>query len=392
MKRFPTITSAHRALLLAFGIIVLLVLLAIRTDKGSTDPCFGKDDQCRKLYIERIVQGQGPQKALAIVAGWYDENTQMGGLCHDLTHLIGRAAEEEFSQGKDIEASEKMAYCSYGFYHGFMEALVSRGQDMDEAQAFCQKVDAQLSQKTPDASLQCFHGIGHGTVNNHDPATWGSERAMIDPAIALCEQAAGTKEERSRCATGVFNGIAMFYLNGQYELAVNTKDPLWICREYSDVYRDACYMSMNIVLLDVAQGDLGESARFIEEIPEDEMAAHAMINLSAPISLTRGTQDSREVFATCRTLQERLRTPCIQGYAYGFLEHGRPGHEYREPLALCASTDLTPEEQEGCFTYIFGYFRQWYAKEKIKTICADIEKIDRAKQCELIALTQQYEQ
>jgi hypothetical protein len=316
----------------------------------------------------------------------------MAGECHDLTHVIGASAYQEFARGRKVAASAKMAYCSYGFYHGFMEALVSAQRDTSDARKFCAEVDRQLALITPDATLQCFHGIGHGTVNNHNPATWGDEGAMIDPALALCEKAAGNTEELSRCATGVFNGIATFYLAGQYNLTPNSTDPLWICRTYNDTYKDACYISMNIVLLSLTNGDLGQAAAFLAPIPDEAMAAHAVINLAAILAQEGDARDSAEVFQTCRSLAARLRIPCVQGYAYGFLEHGKPGVEYEIPLALCGATALTVQEQEGCFTYIFGYLKQWYGRDKVAAICAGIAQKDRAKQCEMIALNDNYEQ
>ncbi len=330
-------------------------------------------DVCWQTAIKKILHSHGVDGALTVLATAYDNNPAFSGTCHDLTHFIGKEAYNLFIRNKDFSVSPKTAYCSYGFYHGFMETLVSRKGDMQLARKFCDYVDQQITKVSPDAVFQCFHGIGHGTVNNHDPATWGNEQAMIDPALALCEQVSVTAEERSRCATGVYNGIALFYNNREYNLKFDERDPLRICRTQKAEYQDACYISLNISVLAITAGDITRAAKFIEPIPDDVVAQHAMINLAAPVGSSHmNATDHRETIAKCRGVQPRLREACIQGYAYGFLEQGQPEQEYKKPVEFCTTAPLTPNERQACYDYIFSYLQQWYSAEKNIQICAEV--------------------
>jgi hypothetical protein len=386
-------TGLFRKLILFLLVVVVLVqsyiLLSARglgfMGKEKEVPCKQTDMVALKTcWIDtvtaRIKKGD-IEDAFTSLALLYDANPSMGETCHSLTHEIGQRAYTLFARNHDFQVSPKTAYCSYGFYHGFMEALVMDKGDMALARKFCSHVDAQLASITPDATLQCYHGIGHGTVNNHDPRTWGVEQAMIDPALALCEKVSEGQDQRSRCATGVFNGISIFYSTGEYKLVLKKDDPLWICREQKTEYQDACYISMNLLLLQLTDWDLARAARFIEVIPDTAMAQHTMINLASPIgSRNINESDHAAAIATCRLMQPRLHLACIQGYAFGFLEHGIPEQEYVKSLEFCKSKQIDNKEQNACFEYIFSYLNQWYSHEKAVRICDEIAS-DRKALC-----------
>lgn len=360
--------------------ILLLVLVQITTlfllQQRRSAPLVLPDcttAQCWQEAVTGALKSHGVDGALSMLAAAYDRDPSFSDTCHDLTHYIGKEAYGMFVKKRDFRVTPKTAYCSYGFYHGFMETLVSRQGDMQLAREFCQYVDRQITKESPDAVYQCFHGIGHGTVNNHNEATWGNEQAMIDPALALCEQVAVSAEERSRCATGVYNGLAVFYNGGEYNLKVDPADPLRICRTQKEEYKDACYISLNVTVLAVTGGDFAAGAKFIEAIPEDTYAQHAIINLAAPVgSRNMNVDDHADILAICRSLQPRLRQACIQGYAYGFLEQGLPEQEYKQPIAFCGEADLTESERTACYDYIFSYLKQWYSAEKNQQICSSV--------------------
>ncbi len=362
-------------ILLLAGIFISLLLggngLLFSSMSRCSDVSVGARRACVVSVVRSGLKAGGTQHAYKALKGLYRSDSSISDVCHSLTHEIGGFAYEQFQKNGAIDVSKDFAMCSYGFYHGFMERLAGEPDAAEYAKQFCVLVDEKMKAITPDANLQCYHGIGHGFVNNHDPATWGSDEKLIAPALALCERVSTTISEISRCATGVFNGIATFYNDGLYNLVVNPKDPLWICRIQKKEYQDACYISLNIALLQLTNGDLVAAARFLELITDDMMATHAMINLAAPVgSKNIDTANHDAAIVACRSVSVRLRLPCIAGYAFGMLEHGVPGKEYEKPLAFCGSKGLVPSEREGCFSYIIGYLPQWYPKEKVSEICS----------------------
>lgn len=378
--RFPSLKTVAA---LVLGAVLCIELGVIVFQKLQRPPCDGKEGAELKTCWEHVV-AESLKKgdisgAFNSLASLYESGPALGETCHSLTHEIGRTAYSFFSRGVEFEITSKTAYCSYGFYHGFMEELVSRRGDMKLARAFCSYVDGKLAKVSPDVTLQCYHGIGHGTVNNHDPRTWGKEQLLIDPALALCEEVATTEEELSRCATGVYNGLSIFYATGEYKLVLDRRDPLKICRAQKLKYQDACYVSMNTLLLQLVNYDLRKAALFLEDISDDDIARHTMINLASPLGTKNMAGfDHSEMLTVCRSLPSRLRLACIQGYAFGFLEHGEPEREYVKPIQFCESDKLTTEEQKACFEYIFTYLPKWYSREKVEAICTTVNAPWRA--------------
>ncbi|MBI3335695.1 MAG: hypothetical protein HY001_04310, partial [Candidatus Portnoybacteria bacterium] len=298
--------------------------------------------------------------------------------CHEIVHEIGSVAYGMYAKNTHFTLTPKTAYCSYGFYHAFMENFVLSGVSPKKIRDFCLTVDKQLGSQTPDAFLQCFHGIGHGALNIRDLAAWGNENALLGPALKLCKEVSATKGELSRCATGAFNTLALAYIKGDYRLSLKRDDPLWICRKQVEYHKRDCYISMNIVLMWLTQNDFPRAAKFVEGIPEDTYAIPAIRNLAAVVALSYfNIKDYTTPILDCRALQERLRFSCLQGFAYGFLEHGVPEREYIKPLDFCQSAMLTDPEKRACLGYIFSYFVQWYPLRKAYQICDTLEKAQR---------------
>ncbi len=329
-----------------------------------------KDQRCYVDLVMNVFRKNGLDKALTLVTKIYAQDQSFSSSCHDLGHLLGSETYKLFKDGKPFKITPEAAFCSYGFYHGFMEVLASEG-DVARARDFCKYVDAQVSKETPDASLQCYHGIGHGWVNIHGQTNLiGDDLGVAKKGLALCEKVAGNDSELSRCATGVFNGIAIFYGTGEYGLKVKTSDPLWLCRHVDKKFQDPCYISMNTVLHSLSGGSLSVAANFLTEIKDIKVAQHAMINLAIPFSLENIAMGSNEKnINSCKSLPTRLRIPCLQGLAFAFLEHGQPGQEYVKSIGFCKSSSLDENETKECLSYIYSYLAQWYPVDKANSIC-----------------------
>ena len=370
--------TTKNTLILFLVIAVLLLGLArgspdIKSYDREIEACKQSENKtiCWKDLVIQVFERDGMGEAYGIIARLYDTIPEFAPTCHDFGHFLGNATYELFSGGKDFKVTAKTAFCSYGFYHGFLERLASEEGGVKGARDFCIYVDQQLAKETPDVTLQCFHGIGHGWVNVHDvPELWGNEEGIVKRGLELCERVAGNDSELSRCATGVFNGIATFYGTREYNLKLNRDDPLWLCRKQTEKYKDPCFISMNVALVAAADGDLVRAAKFVDAINEDEYAKHAMLNLAIPFGVENlHSSDHTQAILDCRSLSPRLRISCIQGYAFAFLESGKPGEEYIKPIEFCSLSILSSQEKEGCLGYIFGYLAQWYPREKALGIC-----------------------
>ena len=342
-------------------------------DRGLAKETACQEQECWQRQTGEVLKKKGIEAALDLVATLYEENSDFAASCHNVIHELGHASYGIYAKSKKFTPTSKTAFCSYGFYHGFMDSLVLDTADATKARDFCLFIKGRLGSEAPDAYLQCFHGIGHGALKLSANKTRGDERVMLPSAIQFCEKAAEKELERLRCASGIFNTIASAYPKNEYGLSIRKNDPLWFCREQEKFYRGSCSISMNIALLWLTQGNLSRAGKFVEEIKETREAEQAMLNLAAASGAKNINKPLyTEYVKLCRSFQERLRLNCIQGFAFGLLEHGKPGFEYEKPIQFCSLSQLTEDEKLSCFSYISSYLAQWYREEKAFAVCRTI--------------------
>lgn len=364
--------------LTAMVVVVGLVYLATNDKEivsiSSCKNIEGSQEQCWLDLLELVFLENGLDATFDVFSQLHDAEPAFATSCHDFGHRLGEMAYGLFFQRNDFALTPKTSYCSYGFYHGFMESLLSETGDLRKTGEFCDYVDKKLAKKAPDATLQCFHGIGHGAIDiSATEKNWGNEEAIIDSALKLCEEVSSTPAQASRCATGVFNGIAFLYINQPLSFSINKEGPLWFCHKQEN-YKRECYISMNVALLWLADDDFYQAAKFLEKIVEDDYANQAALNLAALMSISNNSyNDYGDMIRRCRSIQKRLHLGCIQGYAYGFLEKGTPGSEYIKAFDVCKSSILLKEEKDACFEYIFYYLNLWYPQKKARQICGTIK-------------------
>ncbi len=365
--------------------VFLLVLVAVVVTSATIthkdiSPCKRISDaekkQCQAREVDRMLGRPDIARAWKLVAQFSRDDPSFAETCHGLTHSIGKTAYKLFVQNKSIPITKETSYCSYGFYHGFMETLLKDGSPAAAARDFCDRVARETKSILPDARYACFHGIGHGWTNIHEPALFGNEKAMAFPALFLCQEVARDKDELLRCATGVFDSISIAYYNKQAGLIVKKDDPLWLCRAVAETFREACYRDMMPAILWLGNYLLSQSVLYVEKFVPKEYAEPAIATLASnSVRYTIGTSEDwqRESLAVCRLLRDDLRIPCASGLATGMMEFGQPQKEYILALSLCRKDDLSRAETDVCFQSVLNYIGNRYPKEKAQALCQSIE-------------------
>ncbi|MCH7883373.1 hypothetical protein IIA95_03080 [Patescibacteria group bacterium] len=348
--------------------------ISISRDANCKDKQNSKE--CWQEQLISILYTEGVGATFDLLGKLYKQETKFPISCHSLAHNIGIAAYKLYLDDKDSVLAPKAAYCANGFYHGFMEGLLTATRNLKEAKEFCARVDEKLTSRAPDAALQCYHGIGHGAMDLVliDGLVTNNERSLIAPALEFCEKASEDAKQLYRCTSGVFNGLANFYTRKEFGLTVRKDDPFWICHEQPEKYKESCYGNMNSAIFWLADRDFSKSARFVENLIEDKYAIPAIQYLAGSATITLAKSNPEGAVRACRALQLRLYLPCIRGFSHGFLEHGTPGFEYKDALDFCRSKSMLIQERETCFTYVLSNLNGWYSKNKAKEICNAIEK------------------
>ena len=354
----------------------------IATGTACESDDYGKKTACWAEIIYAALKSKGIDAAFERVSAFSQKDPRFAGDCHGIAHRIGESAFSLFSGHESPKLSRKTAYCAYGFYHGFMEALLHAKAPVKEAQAFCDYVQDQLQNQTIDGRGACYHGIGHGAVEDQpNPKSWGNAQAIIAPSLDICEQVAeSNKDYLFRCTSGVFNALEIISTQEKYGLSLNQKDPFLICRNQPEKYKEACYTQLLVAAMNVAHSDFLKTARFVDTIKETPYAAMTLAGLAVE-RVRLGMTDREETIKTCRSLSARFHIPCITGFAEGFLKYGPPTKEYEGAIAFCDSALLTREEHAACFERVLSILRIWYTKEKSQTICESVPEEYRWNKC-----------
>jgi plastocyanin len=334
--------------------------------------------KCWQDMLAANLRSKGLDSTFELLAKIYETEPDFAPACHSSLHALGETGYAEFAAGREVKLTEKSAYCAFGFYHGFMEALLQDTGDPTIAQKFCESVRYELAGRASNAAGHCYHGIGHGMVDGEEERFTGSVEAIITKPLALCRSITDDERLVLRCATGVFNSLAIAYFDPRYGVSPNKEDPFDVCKMQTDkTYKTACYYEMNTLIMRLSDGDLLKSARYIDTLSEpeyDQYAVEAIASYAAYYDIYENTPlDYDGTAQFCLSLGGR-KMPCIQGFVAGLLEHGKPGVEYREAFNFCEVERFSEEEKTFCFERLQGLASTMYTKEKSAEVCSLIDK------------------
>ncbi len=329
---------------------------------------------CYTDSINAVMRHRGLSAAFDVLAAAYAADADFAASCHGNTHDLGNAAYEQYHRTGMIELTPKASYCAYGFYHGFMEALLAQTHDLDEARAFCAFAGRQVPVPAGYAEGACYHGIGHGVTDGSVPSEWGNAEAMAAPGLALCSQVAPTDEWRRRCYSGVFNSLALLYRDPKYKLDPR-HDPFGICglQAYDTLEKEACYGEMNTLVVFMGHRNLAASlayTRFIADAHYRSLATRSAADFYVKLSASGSAHISVADLAMCQSLGAPFEDDCIGGLTDGIWEFGQPGRQYEQALALCGSNELPWDRSQACYAHIQESASMLYGPEIIPKICA----------------------
>lgn len=381
---------------LKFSVLILLIIIFLETTILLTpkiantssqedlitkvvDSCKNKQsssekEKCWDDSLEEILKKNGLDTAYKVYEKLYLEEPIFAENCHGFTHLIGGAAYQKYSTNEDFPVTSGVAYCSYGFFHGFVEAMMLKNGSPDQARGFCDYIQQKLGDKTWTVG-SCLHGIGHGVTDGSDPRAYGDEHALIDPGLKLCEKIGKTDFEIQLCATGVFNALAIMYIDPKHGLTLNKKTPYAFCDQFTKPYiKHACYDDFKTLPMVIEGNSFEKAVHYPEAIPEDDYAQDAMDNLSTyAVYFMLKDENLNDAINTCHTVQKRLQVRCITGLGAGLMTAGIPNKEYTRALDFCNSSLLSEKEKDPCHGRVLGVSSSRYSKQKFNEICKTVE-------------------
>lgn len=327
--------------------------------------------QCWDDKLEDAYEKGGVEESFNQFADLHSSEPEFAQDCHGFAHTLGNMAFSDYNAGRDFTVTSQVAYCSYGFFHGFMEALVFETGDYEGAREFCDYIEESLSGEISSVG-PCIHGIGHGVSDVEDPRMYGKPELLIETGLKLCAQIPRTEYEEKICATGVYNAVAIAYMTDKHGFEYDAEDPYAICRDQTRPHiREACYEEMDTIVLRLDDNKLDQALPYVVAIEDDmRYRKQAVESLSVYSVYNVVANDYEYVVRSCQSLEEdELRIWCIRGLAAGFITIGTPDKEYLRALDFCATNLITEEERLHCYDRMLYAALVRYPKRTLDSIC-----------------------
>lgn len=357
--------SFNRWWLLPFGILAASVLLALsilvlqpsfvdrsfaaiaqRAPSGAALDCSGAkaaDYACFQQRYQDMVQDFGVKAAFTDLKDEYGENEFVKGQCHQMTHVIGRAAVGLYD---DLSGAYGQGdnFCWSGYYHGAMEAIVAKiGPDkiLDEASTIC--ADLAESQYKSFYHYNCVHGLGHGFMGILDNDLFES--------LETCDTLTGEWDANS-CYGGVFmeNVMASYNPNNTSKY-LKADQPLYPCTDVEIKYKTECYKMQTSYALQTQNYDFAKVFDLCGGI-EDDYRTTCYQSLGRDAS-GQSVSDVTKTRETCMLGEDyEARSNCVEGAVMDFISYYSDDTQAKE---LCESLDA--DLRTGCLQTAEDFYK-----------------------------------
>jgi plastocyanin len=341
--------------------------------------------ECWQGVMRKVVAYEGVSAAFDWIRQLHEISPYFSADCHVYAHEIGESAYIAWQKGVRFRVVSEMGLCDLGFYHGFLQELVSHTGRVTDSLKFCEAAKEQTyfrdEQERESVVSQCYHGMGHGIAYDLAPRLWGEDREIVAQGIAQCEELLPPQDGvpssyLTECVNGVFGGIVGMYfgLHG-FSLTMDLNDPFRLCRGWKPAYEYHCYDSFVPPLVGRLNLDMVAAGKYIMAISDAQTAQTAMRHLGFMASLTYAVDVDKwpEVIAICRSFQQPFLGDCIYGFASSLVRIGTKEAGLARARQLCDAPYLQEEERTSCFEGLIQQYKYGHGEEALRELCAQTD-------------------
>ncbi len=290
---------------------------------------------CWQSRYQAMVAKQSPEAAFVDFKANYNTNPYVKSNCHQLGHVIGRAAALKYG---NITETYKHGdqFCWSGYYHGAIETIAQKiGKDKIVSQMNSVCKSFYDTERYSFNHYNCVHGMGHGIMS--------LENGDLFASLKLCDTYTDNWERQS-CYGGVFMENIMDEINpGKHTSYLKQDDPLYPCTAVDNAYKQQCYLMQT---------------------------SHALIVVG---------QDYNKVFTLCGTVEAPYDATCYQSLGRDI--SGQSSSDQALTIERCMMGP-TPEAKENCFTgAVKDFISYFHSDTQGLALCAAIPDTALAASC-----------
>jgi hypothetical protein len=199
-----------------------------------------KDYYCFEKHYRKVVVEDTIANAFVDLKVRYDQSVLVRSLCHPLTHVIGRAAAQKYSNVGEAYIKGDH-FCWSGYYHGVMEGILYETTPEklpDTINAICNNIPGKAVYSFD--YYNCVHGLGHGVM-------YITDNELFD-ALVLCDHLEGSWEQES-CYGGAFMENVIVDFENHFTKYLKPDEPLYPCTAVPEKNKHACYLMQTSYVL-----------------------------------------------------------------------------------------------------------------------------------------------
>lgn len=332
----------------------------------------GESSACVESYLVTEARWFGLRPAFHTFNAMYAQREMFSRECHVISHALGEFAYEKYEASGRFEPLRSFSNCGYGFYHGFMQALIRKTGTIERSREFCIALQEGVS-GARDIFDQCMHGFGHGVVAGYEPGVFKTVDEYAVSGLEACRDIATTSEERMQCAGGVYNGIAIASMDPQSGIQFTPDNPYEMCLGQADSdFREGCFRGAHSAVSHVFENRFLPAARAIEKLPYED-ASNALDHLSKYQArfMTKPDTDPY-ILKMCERLESALQHVCVLGFAKGLI-YFVPSHKATQRGTQFCNTDGFPAElKSACFQTVAYFVRDLSGSRELRQLCSEI--------------------
>lgn len=336
--------------LLPVGILIMSAIVAVNilvfglsfsvlteTDANRSAGVREADYAFYQQHYQNLVLESGVTAAFDELKNEYTKDAFVSSQCHQLTHVIGRAAFDLYGD-LPYTYSQGDPFCASGYYHGAMEAVVAKiGADriLEEADLIC--ADLAEGQKYSVSHFSCVHGLGHGFM--------ALQENELFESLQTCDTLTG-KWEKESCYSGTFMENIMASDNPNYPSKYLKADqPLYPCTDVKLQYKEMCYQIQTSYALRVLEYDFAKVFDLCATTAEEDLRPMCYQSLGRDaFDQVLGEDASNQTggdMSVAKTIcllgrDYEARSNCAVGAAKAFIYHY---HNDTQAKAFCESFD-----------------------------------------------------
>jgi hypothetical protein len=315
------------------------------------DNCQNKNTitySCYKNELTQITNQQGPEKAMTLIKQAYVKVPYVKSQCHQLTHVIGRAALAKYNNDLAQTYAHGDQYCWSGYYHGAMEQLAtSKGYDfiVKNADSICEPI--AVKGKTSFYYYNCVHGLGHGFMFVKDGDLFASLKA--------CDSLKDASFDQPSCYGGVFMQNIMNEQTPDNTAKTGSKflkadQPMYPCTAVDTKYKNQCYLMQTSYALQTVSYDFSKVFTMCDsvEMPFKD-TCYTSLGRDASGNSISNVQQTHDTCLLGKT--DEARRYCVHGAAMDFVSYF---HSNQQANQLCNS--LPDSLLSDCLDVVKNYY------------------------------------